>query len=658
MPPGPTYEELQRRVEELEKQAVEGHQNKWEIIKRQRFLESVLYSAPDAIITLDSRHHILDWNPGAEKLFGYSREEVIGQDLDALVARDQAFVEASGITRQVLAGEVLHPLETVRYRKDGTTVNVIAAGAPIHMSGELKGVVAVYTDITDRIKSEEALRESEERFRELAASITEVFWLYDLRGQQIIYVSPAYEEIWGRPVELLYKNHEIWNESIYPDDRYLVQKSFVRIVKTGRRENREYRITRPDGSVRWISDRASAITDSDGHVCRIAGIAEDVTEKKRLEAQLRQAERMESIGTLAGGIAHDFNNLLMGIQGRASLMVADIRQGHPHFEHLTEIEKYVRSAAELTKQLLGFARGGKYEVLPTDINELVAKSSQMFGRTQKETAIHSKYQDGLWAVEVDRSQIDQVLLNIYVNAWQAMAPGGDLYIQTENVILKLDDVKPYGVAPGKFVKISVTDTGCGMDAATLKRVFDPFFTTKEKERGTGLGLASAYGIVKNHDGIIRAESQPGQGATFSIYLPASEKAVSQEKPEEVKILEGTETILLVDDEQLIIDVAVQILKKVGYQVLVARGGDEAIAVFRQNKMTIALVILDLVMPDMGGSEVYDQLKAIDPAVKVLLSSGYSRTGKAAEILNRGCNGFIQKPFNVKDLSCKIREILD
>lgn len=658
MTPGPTYEELQRRVEELEKQAVEGHQNKWEIIKRQRFLESVLYSAPDAIVTLDSRHNILDWNPGAEKLFGYSRDEVIGRDLDELVARDQAFVEASGITRQVLAGEVLHPLETVRYRKDGTTVNVIAAGAPIHMSGELKGVVAIYTDITDRIKSEEALRESEERFRELAASITEVFWLYDLRGQRIIYVSPAYEEIWGRPVELLYKNHEIWNESIYPDDRYLVQKSFVRIVKTGRRENREYRITRLDGSVRWISDRASAITDSDGHVCRIAGIAEDVTGKKRLEAQLRQAERMESIGTLAGGIAHDFNNLLMGIQGRASLMVADIRQGHPHFEHLTEIEKYVRSAAELTKQLLGFARGGKYEVLPTDINELVAKSSQMFGRTQKETAIHSKYQDGLWAVEVDRSQIDQVLLNIYVNAWQAMAPGGDLYIQTENVILKLDDVKPYGVAPGKFVKISVTDTGCGMDAATLKRVFDPFFTTKEKERGTGLGLASAYGIVKNHDGIIRAESQPGQGATFSIYLPASERAVSQEKPEEVKILEGTETILLVDDEPLIIDVAVQILKKMGYQVLVARGGDEAIAVFRQNKMTIALVILDLVMPDMGGSEVYDQLKAIDPAVKVLLSSGYSRTGKAAEILNRGCNGFIQKPFNVKDLSCKIREILD
>jgi len=658
MPPGPTYEELQRRVDELEKQAVEGQQDKWEIIKRQRFLESVLYSAPDAIVTLDARHQILDWNPGAEKLFGYSRDEVIGRDLDVLVARDQAFVEASGITRQVLAGEVLHPLETVRYRKDGTAVNVIAAGAPIHMGGELKGVVAVYTDITDRIKSEEALRESEERFRELAASITEVFWLFDLRGQQIIYVSPAYEEIWGRSVELLYKNHEIWNESIHPDDRYLVQKSFVRIVKTGRRENREYRITRPDGSVRWISDRASAIRDSEGHVCRIAGIAEDVTEKKRLEAQLRQAERMESIGTLAGGIAHDFNNLLMGIQGRASLMVADIRQDHPHFEHLTEIEKYVRSAAELTKQLLGFARGGKYEVLPTDLNALVAKSSQMFGRTQKETAIHSKYQDGLWTVEVDRSQIDQVLLNIYVNAWQAMAPGGDLFIQTENVILKLDDVKPYGVAPGKFVKVSVTDTGCGMDAATLKRVFDPFFTTKEKERGTGLGLASAYGIVKNHDGIIRAESQPGRGATFSIYLPASEKAVSQEKPAETKIFEGTETILLVDDEQLIIDVAVQILKKMGYQVLVARGGGEAIAIFRQNKRTIALVILDLVMPDMGGSEVYDELKTIHPAVKVLLSSGYSRTGKAAEILNRGCNGFIQKPFNIKDLSRKIREILD
>ncbi len=530
MPPKPTYEELEQTVKELERKAIEEKQTGEEIIKRQRFLESVFYSAPDAIVTLDSAHRILDWNPGAERLFGYRRTEVVGHDLDDLVARDQAFVEATANTQQVLAGEILHPRETVRYRKDGAPVNVIAAGAPIHVDGELKGVVAVYTDITA---------------------------------------------------------------------------------------------------------------------------------KKRLEAQLRQADRMESIGTLAGGIAHDFNNLLMGIQGRTSLMISDLQSDHPHFEHLTEIEKYVLSAAELTKQLLGFARGGKYEVLTSDLNQLVAGTAHMFGRTKKEIAIHHKFQDDLWLVEVDRSQIEQVLLNIYVNAWQAMPGGGNLLIQTENVILDLDDVKPYGGKPGKFVKVSITDTGIGMDSATLKRVFDPFFTTKEKERGTGLGLASVYGIIKNHDGIISVESEPGQGSTFNIYLPVgSPKTVSKSERNEVKYLEGTETILLVDDEQIIIDVAVQILKKMGYKVIVARGGKEAIGIYRQQGKKIALVILDLVMPDLSGGEVYDKLTAMDPDVKVLLSSGYSRDGKAGDILKRGCRGFIQKPFNINELSQKLREILN
>jgi signal transduction histidine kinase len=246
-------------------------------------------------------------------------------------------------------------------------------------------------------------------------------------------------------------------------------------------------------------------------------------EKEKLQAQLQQARKMEAIGTLAGGIAHDFNNLLMGIQGRTSLLLADIRSDHPHFEHLTEIENYVGRAAELTRQLLGFARGGKYQVLPTDLNELVENSCQMFGRTKKEITIEKKFEKDVWTVEVDRSQIDQVLLNIYVNAGQAMPTGGTLFIQTENTRLDKKFVKPYNSSPGDYIKISIKDTGVGMDADTLKMVFDPFFTTKEKERGTGLGLASAYGIVKNHDGIITAQSEKGQGATFNIYLPASGK---------------------------------------------------------------------------------------------------------------------------------------
>ena len=359
---------------------------------------------------------------------------------------------------------------------------------------------------------------------------------------------------------------------------------------------------------------------------------------------------MEAVGTLAGGVAHDFNNLLMGIQGRTSLMLLETDPVHPQFEHLKEIEIYIQRATKLTKQLLGFARGGKYEVKPTNMNDLIEKSSQMFGRTKKEITIHKKYHDQIWSVEIDRSQIDQVLLNIFVNAWQAMPAGGDLYIQTKNELLDEDVAGVYSVRPGKYVAISITDTGTGMDENTLKRIFDPFFTSKDKELGTGLGLASAYGIIQNHDGIILAESEKGQGATFRIYLPATEKPVIDELQANQNILVGTETILLVDDEEMIIDVGAQILKKLGYEVLTARHGMEAIEVYQQNRQKVAMVILDLIMPEMGGGETYDRLKEIDPQVKVLLSSGYSLDGQATEILKRGCDGFIQKPFSMEDLS--------
>jgi len=376
-----------------------------------------------------------------------------------------------------------------------------------------------------------------------------------------------------------------------------------------------------------------------------------------LKRQLQLSQKMDAVGTLAGGIAHDFNNLLMGIQGRTSLMLLDTDPLQLNYEHLTEIEAYIKRATKLTKQLLGFARGGKYEVKPTDLNDLIEKSSQMYGRTKKEITIYKKYHDQIWTVEVDQSQIDQVLLNIFMNAWQAMPAGGDLYIQTKNEMLEENFTGVYGVRPGKYVVISVTDTGIGMDEKTLKRVFDPFFTTKDKERGAGLGLASAYGIIKNHDGIITAESARGKGTTFHIYLPASDKPVIVDHKDDQKILVGTETILLVDDEEMIIDVGAQILQKLGYEVLTARHGKEAIEVYQQNRQKVAMVILDLIMPEMGGGETYDRLKEIDPNVKVLLASGYSLDGQATEILNRGCNGFIQKPFSIKSLSEKLRKII-
>ncbi len=385
-----------------------------------------------------------------------------------------------------------------------------------------------------------------------------------------------------------------------------------------------------------------------------------LSEKKRaeLKSQLQQSQKMEAMGTLAGGIAHDFNNLLMGIQANISMVLSGMDSENPASKKLRTAETYISKSAELTRQLLGFAKGGKYEVKGTNLNKLLKKSSQMFGRTKKEITIYTNYYQDIWTVEVDQAQIEQVLLNLYVNSSQAMPDGGNMYIRTENVTLDWDYLKPFELKPGNYVKTSVTDTGIGMDKETQQKVFDPFFTTKEMDRGTGLGLASAYGIIKNHNGFIEVSSEINKGATFSFYLPQSEEKVMKEKKRSKKVLTGNEKILFVDDEDMIINETSELLETLGYSVLVATSGKEAIKIYQENNQKIDLVILDIIMPEMGGGEVYDNLKRINPQIKVLLSSGYSLDSSAANILERGCNGFIQKPFNLTQLSQKVREVVE
>jgi CheY-like chemotaxis protein len=283
----------------------------------------------------------------------------------------------------------------------------------------------------------------------------------------------------------------------------------------------------------------------------------------------------------------------------------------------------------------------------------------MYGRAKKEITIYTHYQDDIWTVNADQGQIEQVLLNLFVNAWQAMPGGGNLSVGTENEVLNQADGDRLGIKSGRYVKIIVTDTGTGMDQATLSRIFDPFFTTKGMGRGTGLGLASAYGIVKNHEGTITVQSKKGQGATFEVYLPASDMSLGRDKVvPSPKLLKGSETVLFVDDEEMNVETSQQILEALGYTVLTAQNGPEAIDVFKKSNGAITLVILDMVMPGMNGGEVFDVLKSINPGVKVLLSSGYSMTGEAAKIMDRGCAGFIQKPYDVSSLSVKIRNIMD
>ena len=519
-------------------------------------------------------------------------------------------------------------------------------------------------EIEERKRVEEQLRLSEGKLNAMLLSIVDHMSMMD-KNLNIIWANDIAKKIFGDDV-IGKKCFEVYHRRKEPCEPYpcLTLKAF----QDGKVHEHDTQVIDKNGKTTHFHCTANvALRDKDGKPTAVIEISRDTTaskeaekDRRKLETQLYMAQRMESIGTLAGGVAHDFNNLLMGIQGYASLILKDLDVTQPQYNWVRRIEDQVKSGAELTRQLLGFARGGKYDVKPTDINELLRKSSSMFGRTKKEVSIKAEYERNIWTVEVDQGQIEQILLNLYVNAWQAMPAGGNIYLETNNVTLDESFTSPYHLQPGRYVRISVTDTGTGMDEATQQRIFDPFFTTKQMARGTGLGLASAYGIIRNHDGIIKVYSEKGHGSTFIIYLPAAELVISDAEPvfEDELIKRGTETILLVDDEKVVLDVGKELLRELGYTVLEAKGGKEAVEIYKENKDKIGLVLLDMVMPGMSGGEAYDEMREINPDVMVLLSSGYSKDGQATEILERGCNGFIQKPFNMKELAGKIREILD
>lgn len=398
--------------------------------------------------------------------------------------------------------------------------------------------------------------------------------------------------------------------------------------------------------------------EKDSSVSGVVVSGRDITPIRKLEDQLFQAQKMEAIGTLAGGIAHDFNNLLMGIQGRTSLMMTETEEGHPYGEHLRGIETHIKNAVDLTQQLLGFARGGKYQVQTLDIKNLVHNQVEMFKRTRKEIAIHEKYAPDTGAVDGDQGQIRQALLNIFINAWHAMPGGGDIFVETENVHLEHEMVNPIDVKPGPHVRITITDSGIGMDEAIRQRIFEPFFTTCEMGRGTGLGLASAYGIIRNHGGFITVDSEVGRGSSFSILLPSSRRQLPLPKERLETPVRGAGTVLLVDDEQMVLEVGRKMLERLGYSVIVASDGSEAIELYASEKNRIDLVILDMIMPGLSGKEVCAAMKAENPEIRVLLSSGYSMNEQVNEIMNIGCRGFLQKPFNLASLSEKVREVME
>jgi PAS domain S-box-containing protein len=619
---------------------------------------------PQAIFEIDLEGKFTFVNQSALEQFKYTVEDFESgrfTALDMIDPQDQD--RAAGDILRVMEGEDVGLKEYMALRKDNTTFPCLIRSSQIIREGEKAGLRGFLIDISELKNMEEYIRESEARYDQIVQFSPVGIFEVDLEKRKFISVNDVVCDYTGYneaqllamdPSDLLTAASQETVEKLY-ESIYAGKPSAGPVEYTIQGRNNQkfqvlvnYRFLYENGQPK----KASALVND------ITAIRKAEDEKKVLEAQLVQAQKMESLGTLAGGIAHDFNNLLTGIHGNISLIKLDTDPDFKHYDRLNSVETYVQRAVDLTKQLLGLAKGGKYEVRPININHLLTASSEMFERTRKEITVHREFEKKVWTVEVDHNQIEMVLLNLYVNAWHAMGGSGDLFLKTENMILSDQYAEKFDVKSGKYIKISVRDTGMGIDPMTQKRIFDPFFTTKEKERGTGLGLASAYGIIKNHDGIINVDSEPGKGATFNIFLPASEKMPEQNKFVKKRIQTGKETILMIDDEKMIIGVGREMLTSMGYQVITADNGVNALEIVSARKTEIDLVILDMIMPKLSGRQTFEQLKAIAPDMKVILSSGYSIDGDASEIMAKGCNGFIQKPFSMETLSNKIREVLD
>jgi PAS domain S-box-containing protein len=764
-----------------------------EMLRRRRFLESVLYHVPDAIITLDEQHRVLDWNPGAVKIFGYTPEEAMGCQLDDLVARQPHHSEARAKTAHILAGQRLEAFETIRYRKDGTPINVIAAGSPVMIEGELKGVVAVYKDITDRVQAEEALRESECKYRLLADNVRDVIWTLNM-NLDYTYISPSIEKLRGcTPEEAVQLP---LGKTFTPESyRAVIDKFSEEAAREGRpgvRPDRcavlELDMICVDGNLRQVEVNASFIRDEGGSPTGIIGITRDISDRKKaeialkeseerfralhnasfggiaihdkgiilecnkglsemtgheygeligmdglllisedtrdrvtqninadyekpyeakgvrkngemypmrlearvipykgknvrvvefrdlteskraeqekenLEAQLRQAQKLEAVGRLAGGVAHDFNNMLSVILGYAGLALEDVNPAQPLYNNLKEIKNAGERSAELTRQLLTFARKQTIAPKVLNLNKTVQGMINMLQRLIGEN-IDLTWLPGedIWPVKVDPSQIDQILANLCVNARDAIGKVGKVIIETGNIRIDKAFCSDHTeFSPGEYVQLAVSDNGRGMDTETLGKIFEPFFTTKQSGQGTGLGLATVYGVVRQNNGFINVYSEPGQGTVFKIYLPRhlTQKIPMIERGGERPQKLGHETILLVEDEPAILKITTMMLQKLGYQVMPARTPGEAIRLSEAYADEIHLLMTDVVMPEMNGRDLARNILSSYPNIKRLFMSGYTANVIAHHgVLDEGVN-FIQKPFSIKDLGVKVRDALD
>lgn len=623
------------------------HRERRKTAEELRLFRSLIDESNDTLEIIDpATGRFLYVNEKGPQELGYTRAEYLSLgvcDIDPTIgaagwSQLVARVRQSGS----FGGEGCHR------RKDGTVFPVEFNAKWVRHGRDY--IVSVVRDISLRKQAEAALRASEERFRELAENIHEVFWIADPTRERVFYVSPGYEKYWGRSCESLYRSPKSWLDAIHREDRARVVRA-MKSKQTAGDFDEEFRILLPDGSLRWIRDRAYPVRGANGAVERLVGVAEDITERKNLHEQFLRAQRMEAIGTLAGGLAHDLNNVLAPILICAPLLQEHITAEEPR-QMLQTIETNVKRGSSIIARVLGFARGVSGERAPVDLNNLVREIEAITLETfPKSIRVETFVAQNLWPVLGDLTQLHQVLLNLAVNARDAMPDGGRLAIKLENAVLGQNEP---GVAaelpPGPYVTVEVADTGIGMPAAIIDKIFDPFFTTKEVGKGTGLGLASTLAIVKSHGGCIRVRSEPGNGSVFKIHLPAQPRAIPEELHEPSELPGGQgELVLLIDDEAPIRDVARRMLERSGYRVAVAENGTAGVAFFAENRAAISAVVTDMVMPEMDGPATIAALRKLQPDVKIIAASGLDPSVEDVR--------FLAKPFTAGALLRALRDVL-
>ena len=614
--------------------------------------------------SIDPTGRIVRANRAIAGIFGYrSVEEFMGTKIIELFPNSAG---KNDFISEIKGKGSFSGRELVMRKRNGRVFWVSCSAAVISdESGKIKWIDGVIEDISVRKQAEEALRASEGRYRQLVdhapAGICEV----DLRTQKFLRANDLMFKLTGysRDELLAKKSDEIFTD----DSRRLFLERLAKLYKGENvADSAELKIRDQKGDEIWVVVN-DGIYSEPGKPKTATVVMHDINELKRaehekrlLEYQLNRVQKMEAVGTLAGGIAHDFNNLLMGIQGHVSIMLSMTEYVHPYFNHFLSIETYINNATDLTNKLLGFAKGGKYGRERVALKDLVKDQISLFEKTRKDVRIIENYEKTGWAVKADSLQIKQVIMNLIVNAFQAMPNGGELRIVTQNVDINKNPLQHLHAKPGQYVKLTIADTGVGMDKATMQRVFEPFFTTKKlgPHKGTGLGLASAYGIIKDHNGFITVQSVEGKGSIFHVFLPRSAETAEAENNAARRDDTKIETVLTVDKEDDVRGVLAQMLKKLGLKVLQARDGHQALETVHQAGDKVDLVILDGDLPENLSNEWLLELKKVNPMLKVMILSHRGADESRNTITKLAANGFLKKPFNMMQLTTQLSEMSD